>query len=169
MVALSAAGGVGFGWIAHWARARSSRNASSAPPGSQDERPMRPTESEVVARPVSSSGRVESGVSLSEGATAAGRIILHLAALGRLGSDDVASVGFTQGGMIDSLGIRQGTLTKVISRLEAAGVLESDTRHVSGRPRRLKVYRLTGRGESVARDLRHPSLRPTTAGAGSTK
>jgi DNA-binding PadR family transcriptional regulator len=58
--------------------------------------------------------------------------------------------------MMDGLGIPQGTLAKVLSRLEAAGVVRSGRRHVSGEPRRLKVYELTGLGESVARDIRHP-------------
>jgi len=77
-----------------------------------------------------------------------------LASLGRLGNDEVARVGFTQRGMAEALEVRQGTLAKVVSRLEAAGVVEVDRRHVSGEPRRLKVYRLTGLGESVAKDIR---------------
>jgi len=92
---------------------------------------------------------------LTPNANAAGRVILHLASLGRLGNDDVAKLGYTQRGMTEALGIPQGALAKVLSRLQEADIVESHRMHVSGEPRRLKVYRLTGLGESVARDLRH--------------
>ncbi|MGB6443313.1 MAG: hypothetical protein WBF81_08465 [Thermoplasmata archaeon] len=85
---------------------------------------------------------------------------MHLVSLGRLTNDEVARLGFTQKGIIEGLGIRQGTLTKVLSRLESAKVVEVDRRHVQGQPHRLKVYRLTALGESVARDLRHRRLSP---------
>ena len=98
---------------------------------------------------------------LSPGADTSGRVIAHLSSLGRLGNDDVGQLGFTQKGMSGALAIRQGTLTKVLSRLEAARVIEVDKRHVRGQPRRLKVYRLTPLGESVARELRHPRSAPT--------
>jgi DNA-binding MarR family transcriptional regulator len=87
-------------------------------------------------------------------------VIVHLASLGRLGNDEVARRGYTQQGIVDALGIPQGTVAKVLDRLEAADVVEVDLRHVSGEPRRLKVYRLTALGESVARDVRrqHPGI-----------
>ena len=91
---------------------------------------------------------------VSRRADTAGRVIVHLASLGRLANDDVAKRGYTQGGIVDALGIPQGTIAKVLDRLEAADVVETSTRHVSGEPRRLKVYRLTALGESVARELR---------------
>lgn len=84
------------------------------------------------------------------------RVILHLAQQGWLGEDEVASVPFTQGGMSEALGIPQTSLTNVLRRLMAAGVLTQDVRHVRGRDRRLKVYRLTPRGQALARDLLHP-------------
>lgn len=82
------------------------------------------------------------------------RIVLHLAGLGTLGADEVATLGFTQIGMSESLGVRQNALTNVLRRLVAAGIVSEDVRHVSGQPRRLKVYRLTSRGEALAKDLR---------------
>lgn len=82
-------------------------------------------------------------------------MILHLAAIGRIGPDDLGLPGNTQRGMSEALGVRQGNLTKILSRLESAELVEVHRRHVRGEPRRLKVYRLTGLGESVARDLRH--------------
>ncbi len=102
---------------------------------------------------------VSSGIApkVSEGADLAGKVIAHLATLGRLGNDEVGRLGFTQAGMSAALDIRQGTLTKVLSRLEGAQVLEVDRRHVRGQSRRLNVYRLTALGESVAKDIRHRS------------
>jgi len=84
------------------------------------------------------------------------RVILHLAQQGWLGDDEVASVPFTQGGMSEALGIPQTSLTNVLRRLAAAGVVSQDVRHVRGRDRRLKVYRLTPKGQALARDLAHP-------------
>lgn len=85
---------------------------------------------------------------------AARKILVHLLSLGRLGEDDVARRGFTQAGMVEALGLSQGTIAKTLTRLEAANVLKADRRHVEGQPTRLKVYRLTPLGESVARDAR---------------
>jgi PKD repeat protein len=82
------------------------------------------------------------------------RIILHLAAQPRIGPDEVASPAFTQAGMANAIGAGQNSLTKVLRSLVAAGVLTEDVRHVTGRNRRLKVYRLTVRGEMLARELR---------------
>lgn len=113
---------------------------------------IRPPE---VAAPISPA----SAQPISQDADLAGRVITHLASLGRLRNDEVGRLGFTQKGIIEGLGIRQGTLTKVLSRLESAKVVEVDRRHVQGQSHRLKVYRLTALGESVARDLRH---RPST-------
>ncbi len=111
----------------------------------------------AVIQPRAPSSPVSSAVGpgVSEGANLAGKVIVHLSLLGRLGNDEVGRLGFTQAGMSDALGIRQGSLTKVLSRLEAAQVIEVDRRHVQRQPRRLNVYRLTSLGESVARDIRH--------------
>ena len=84
------------------------------------------------------------------------RIVLHLAAQGTLGPDEVASLGFTQTGISRALSVRQNALTNVLRRLVAAEVVVTDVRHVHGQPRRLKVYRLTARGLALARDLRRP-------------
>jgi DNA-binding MarR family transcriptional regulator len=85
------------------------------------------------------------------------RVVLHLARLGALQADEIASEGFTQAGMAAAVGSGQNVLTNVLRRLEAAGVVVSDVRHVRGRPRRVKVYRLTPRGEALAHDLRRPT------------
>jgi len=82
--------------------------------------------SEITPPPASST--VEPRVS-SEADTA-GRVIAHISSLGRLGNDEVGLPGFTQQGMSKALGIRQGTLAKALSRLQAAKVIEVDRRHV---------------------------------------
>jgi len=83
------------------------------------------------------------------------RIVLHLASLGSSGPYDVAPPGATQAGISSALGVRQNALTNVLRRLLDGGVLEEEVRHVQGQPRRLKTYRLTSRGELLARELRH--------------
>ena len=89
-----------------------------------------------------------------EGLRVSQRIVLHLARQGALHDNDVATVGYTQAGMANALGVRQNALTNVLTRLMAAQILRVELRHVSGQPRRLKVYSLTNRGEALARDLR---------------
>ncbi len=81
------------------------------------------------------------------------RVILHIGAQGRLAPDDVGKLELTQAGISSSLGISQNSVTNVLRRLVAAELLEQDLRHVSGQPRRLRVYRFTARGESVYRDI----------------
>jgi DNA-binding PadR family transcriptional regulator len=63
-------------------------------------------------------------------------------------------MGNTQRGMTEALQVRQGTLVRVLQGLESAGVLTVSRGHVSGVNHRLKVYRLTSRGEALARDAR---------------
>jgi len=82
------------------------------------------------------------------------RVVLQIYRQGALGPHEVAPVELCQLGLVGSLGVRQSALTKVLTRLVAAGVLATDRRHVEGQPRRLKVYQLTPLGESLARDLR---------------
>ncbi len=81
------------------------------------------------------------------------RVILHLIEQGPLYDMDVAPIAFTQEGMSAALGVRQGSLAKVLLRLVASGALTVDRRHVTKRSLRLKVYRLTPLGVAVAREL----------------
>jgi DNA-binding MarR family transcriptional regulator len=156
-VAAGAAAGSVAGWTGHYLfrRRRDDQHVGAGPTATEMPR--------AAAPPVTVSGRVArsagSGSASSSTAATAGRVIVHLSSLGRLGNDEVARPGFTQQGMASALDLRQGTLAKVLARLAAANVIEVDRRHVQGQPRRLKVYRLTRLGESVARDLRHPSER----------
>ena len=92
-------------------------------------------------------------------------VLLHVGGQGRLGSDEVAPPGLTQAGMAQALGVSQNSLTNVLRRFVAAGVLTQDVRHVRGQPRRLRVYRLTVRGEALYQDVRRrrTSLDETSA------
>lgn len=148
--------GVVAGWLLHSMLRRELGESRGARPRSQSASPpsVASTDEAPTYRPPSP-GAVVASSELSPGADTAGRVITHLASLGRLGNDEVGRLGFTQKGMSEALEIRQGTLTKVLSRLEAAKVIGVDRRHVRGQQRRLNVYRLTALGESVARDLRH--------------
>lgn len=149
------AGGLA-GWFAHAVLRRRFPSETAAHEGSSSGNPqVSPLIERIAAAPGSGAPSPGAARPISRDATTAGRVIVHLSSLGRLGNDDVGLPGFTQRGMSEALDIRQGTLTKVLSRLRAARVVEVDRRHVRGQPRRLNVYRLTALGESVARDLRH--------------
>jgi PKD repeat protein len=90
------------------------------------------------------------------------RVILHLGGQPAVDADGVGTLPRTQGGMATGLGVGQNSLTNVLRRLEAAGVVRTQLRHVRGSPRRLKVYELTPRGESLYRERRS---NPPSAGA----
>jgi DNA-binding PadR family transcriptional regulator len=104
----------------------------------------------------------------NEGMGLAARVLLHLAALPPLGLNDVASLARTQQGMVAALVVRQGSLVKVLLRLRAGDAIDVERRYVGSVNYRLKVYRLTSLGDSLARDLRRrasPPLAPMPAGA----
>lgn len=108
--------------------------------------PQLPT-TEVRRRPRSRPPGTLGGLKLSQ------RVLLHLYLQGHLADGEVAPVGFTQGGMAETLDVAQSPLSSVLRRLVMAGLVTQDTRHVRGQPRRLRVYRLSPLGSSVARDL----------------
>lgn len=161
---LAALFGVAVGWLLRSLPRREPPARGAGRPQVHEVLPAQAASDEVAATslPRIRGGTVEPS-QLSSGADLAGRVVKHLSSLGRLGNDEVGRLGFTQKGMSEILAIRQGTLTKVLSRLEAARVIEVDRRHVRGEPRRLNVYRLTALGESVARDLRHRTTPPTAS------
>ena len=82
------------------------------------------------------------------------RVLLHIARQGALGPSEVATVEYTQRGMVEALEVTQGALTGVLRRLVAAGVLSVALHHVRGQRRRFKVYCLTSAGEAFVRELR---------------
>ncbi len=81
-------------------------------------------------------------------------VVAYLGSLPILGPDDIASLDWTQKGMSERLGTGQNQVSNVLRRLVAAGVVQEQLEHVQGQPRRLKVYRLTPRGEALAREVR---------------
>jgi DNA-binding MarR family transcriptional regulator len=81
-------------------------------------------------------------------------LVVHLARVGQLASDDVARFESTQAGIAASLATTQGAVSKILARLRAAEVVRRERRHVRGQPRRMKVYFLTRRGEILAAEIR---------------
>lgn len=126
---------------------------ASSPPSAAPSPPGPEVRAEPAPPPESSAGRPPEA-SAPESLRISQRIVLHLAAQGRLTADEVAPVSLSQAGMAEALAIRQNALTNVLRRLLAAGVVVETVRHVRGRPRRLKVYQLTSRGEALAREIR---------------
>ncbi|MCI4364402.1 MAG: PKD domain-containing protein [Thermoplasmata archaeon] len=114
--------------------------------------PASPTdalESPVSAPPVpEEAAREANDLRLSQ------RILLHIYGQGRLGDDEVATSPFTQSGMITALGTQQSLLSNVLRRMIYSGFLTQDVRHVRGASRRLRVYRLTSKGDRIAHELR---------------
>jgi DNA-binding transcriptional ArsR family regulator len=88
------------------------------------------------------------------------RLISQLATAPRLVPNDVAPAGRTQSDLVEKLRASQSSVSELLARLTSAGVVSAETRHVAGRSRRVKVYRLTARGERLAHDL-VPALRAT--------
>ncbi len=81
-------------------------------------------------------------------------VVAYLGSLPILGPDDIPSLDWTQKGMSERLGTGQNQVSNVLRRLVAAGIVHDQLEHVQGQPRRLKVYRLTPRGEALAREVR---------------
>jgi DNA-binding PadR family transcriptional regulator len=89
-------------------------------------------------------------------------VVAYLGTLPTLGPDDIATIDWTQKGMSDRLGTGQNQISNVLRRLVGSGIVIEQLEHVQGQPRRLKVYRLTMRGETLAREVRRrrPSSNP---------
>jgi PKD repeat protein/DNA-binding MarR family transcriptional regulator len=81
-------------------------------------------------------------------------IVAYLGSLPTLGPDDIATLDWTQKGMSDRLHTGQNQVSNVLRRLAGSGIVVERLEHVQGQPRRLKVYRLTLRGEALAREVR---------------
>ena len=60
----------------------------------------------------------------------------------------------TQSGLADRLGVGQSAVSKVLRQLVLGGVVEVTSEHVAGASRRVRVYRLTAKGDRLARALR---------------
>lgn len=128
------------GWLRHWPPervfARSSRAARKLPAPRWGS-PLGAEGSEGRRAPLS----------LSQ------RIVLHLASQGTLRREDVAPLAFTQEGMALVLHRGQSVFVKSLHRLEATGHVKVEVRYVQGESRQRKVYLLTTKGETLAREL----------------
>lgn len=89
-----------------------------------------------------------------EPVTLSQRVLVHMAKQGITGPHELAPMELTQGGIAEKLGVRQNVLTNVMKRLEEGELVTSSVTHVKGGFRRLKVYKLTPKGEALARELR---------------
>lgn len=85
-------------------------------------------------------------------------LVAYLGSLPTLGPDDIPTLAWTQKGMSDRLGTGQNQVSNVLRRLVGAGLVVEELQHVQGQPRRLKVYRLSLRGEALAREMRRSRL-----------
>jgi len=81
-------------------------------------------------------------------------LVRHLAGLPKLWPNDIPSKAWTQAGIADAIGAGQSAVSRVLRRLVAAGIVTVETRHVGGSDRRLRIYRLTERGERLGKALR---------------
>ncbi len=97
---------------------------------------------------------VGTGTKESTPVTLSQRVLVHLASQGILSYNEIASRSYTQAGIAGAIGVRQNVLTTVLKRMEGNGLLTSEVSHVKGEFRRLKVYRLTPKGEALAREFR---------------
>ena len=91
------------------------------------------------------------------------QILRHLVSLPRLGPSDLPTAAWTQAGIAAAVDADQSAVSRILRRLAATGVLTVETTHVAGGARRLRVYRLTGKGERLGRALREseaPAFEP---------
>ena len=86
----------------------------------------------------------------------ADRTLTHLYRSGALPDVPVPRSAHTQAGIAEALGSQQNVVSKVLTRLVAAGAVAVSTRHVPGQSRRVKTYYLTATGEAFARELGRP-------------
>jgi PKD repeat protein len=87
-------------------------------------------------------------------------LLRHLVGLPQLYPGDLPSKAWTQAGIAEAVGAGQSAVSRVLRRLIAAGIVTSETRHVAGSPRRVRIYRLTDRGERLGRALRESPAPP---------
>ena len=82
------------------------------------------------------------------------RLVRLLCTLPRLGPGDVPTLEWTQAGMAIRLGVGLSAISKVLRRLESIGIVTAETEHAIGSSRRVRIYRLTPRGERLGLALR---------------
>ncbi len=114
----------------------------------------------TAAAPLPEAPRPPAGSPRPMAPSIAEQVLDHLYRQGRLGPDETAPLAFTQEGIARGIGREQNVFAKTLARLEAAGLLVADVRHVQGSARRRKVYRLTPKGEQSATAARASTTRP---------
>ena len=82
------------------------------------------------------------------------RLLLHLARQPRTPAEEIPPETLTQAGMALALGTSQAAVSNALTRLVDGGALQVERSHVRGQLLRLKVYRLTPRGEAIVRQIR---------------
>lgn len=82
------------------------------------------------------------------------RIVIHLSQFARNQDAFVCPPGMAQSGIADSLGISRAHAAIELRRQMDAGRIAVRVAHVTGAPTRRKVYRLTPKGEMIARAVR---------------
>ncbi|MCI4319998.1 MAG: hypothetical protein L3K23_07710 [Thermoplasmata archaeon] len=85
------------------------------------------------------------------------RILVHLYRRASASGATVNGGDCTQEGIARALGRPQSAFAKALLRLESAGLVQAELGHVPGGRRRVKIYRLTVKGEGVARRSMPPS------------
>lgn len=87
------------------------------------------------------------------------RIVVHLSQFIRVQDEYVVPPEISQSGIAYSLGITRAHTAIELRRAMDAGRIEMRVAHVTGCPTRRKVYRLTTKGEGLARTVRDRALR----------
>jgi DNA-binding MarR family transcriptional regulator len=90
-------------------------------------------------------------------------LVRHLAMMPRWSTGEIPTAAWTQAGLAEALGVGQSTASRILRRLVAAQVVASETSHVAGLGRRMRVYQLTPRGERLGQALRETRLESSTA------
>ena len=103
---------------------------------------------------------------LSGGQLLTFRLVRHLTELPRTAPGDLGARTQTQAGIAEALGVQTSAVSRVLKRLAAAGLVAGETGHVLGVDRRVRVYRLTPRGERLGRALRESVPDPAPDGDG---
>lgn len=157
-VAIGGAGAavVGFVGVLVWSRrSREALERLPGPPASSQEAPPAPGPPEPSEEtPPDPSPAPPAPAGLPGAQRLTFQILRHLASLPRLGPSDLPTAAWTQAGIATAVDADQSAVSRILRRLAATGVLTVETTHVAGGARRLRVYRLTGKGERLGRALR---------------
>jgi len=81
------------------------------------------------------------------------QLLRTMGTLPKVARGELAGPEWTQAGLAERVGAGQSAISRVLRRLSAAGIVGSETTHVAGGGRRVRVYHLTPRGERLAHAL----------------